>query len=1030
MSLQLFSQDPAYISYPRLDKIDISKGLSQNVVLDMSIDPKGFLWLGTMDGLNAYDGYDFKIYRKEFKVDSSYINNFIHKVWTDKQSNVWVTKEDGAYHINTQNDSISKIFIEGEKPSKFHDAGSDSIWVSTRSQNVYKINTANHSSRLISKEIKAHVSKYQDWILSFPYATDNEFVITTVKGTIIHFKNGRLNIIENDALDVKTFNSSTYDNQGNVWLTEYNGFLYKYNINNRTFTEMSHSILGKHNYKFNCVYYDKKLNSIWISCQRSGLFMYEIKSGTTGKFMIKAPGINIIDSENIMSMVRDPYNDVMYLGTDQHGILVWDPYLYKFDFIDAERSSESSLGFRLPRKLEKDNFGNVWIGSVNTGLWQYNTSSDKLQVYTKTSHPDLLISNSSVQLYHQNDTLWVGHNGSGITKIKLPELKKLDHFYLKGKEKELDNINVIWNIIKDSKNRLWVGTRSSGIYIKEGNSVKTINKYNSILGDNIIYSIVEDPEKNIIICTQNAGLYKYSIQNESLIKVFPKAANATRYSTKTVLFDQDGFIWYATDGKGLLLLDQDYNILTSADTENGILENDAICSLILNDDNSVWASTNYGLYKLNYDAKANDIQSTMYSQSDGLTSNEFMTGAYLKTNDTLWMGNMEGVNFFKPNEIYNNPHPPRVYIKNVEINNRQTKAFGSLKQINNKDDNISFEYNTIGYTVPSKTLYSYRLMGYDTIWSKPNQRTFSRFTNLKPGKYQFQVKASNYDGKWNDEPVTLDFGIKHAIWQTLGFQIFLVLTSILFGMIIYSYRIATIKNEENLKNKYLKEITDMEMRALRAQINPHFLFNTLNSINNYILQQDGKTASHYLVKFSKLMRLILNNSTKSFISLADEMSALEIYIEMEAMRFGNSFDYFINIDKQINLDKISIPPMLLQPFVENAIWHGLMHKQGEKVLSIEITKFDETLINISITDNGIGREAASKVKDDKVKRKSYGMDITKKRIDLINQEADSDKNLNSKIEIIDLKNNDGQAKGTQVIVQIPETLIIKRRNDL
>ncbi|NNL93096.1 MAG: hypothetical protein HKO66_12730, partial [Saprospiraceae bacterium] len=634
MSLQLFSQEPAYISYPRLDKIDISKGLSQNVVLDMSIDPQGFLWLGTMDGLNAYDGYGFKIYRKEFKIDSSYVNNFIHKVWTDMLSNVWVTKEDGAYHINSKNDSVSKIFIEGEVPSKFHDAGVDSIWVSTRSQNVFKTHAANHSSRLISKEIKVHISESQDWILNFPYATENEFVITTVKGTIIHFKNGRLDIIENDDLDVKTFNSSTYDNQGNVWLTEYNGLLYKYNIKNRTFTEMSQSILGKHNYKFNCVYYDKKLNSIWISCQRSGLFMYELKSGITGKFMIKAPAINIIDSENIMTMVRDPFNDVMYLGTDQHGILVWDPYLYKFDFIDAERSSESSLGFRLPRKLEKDNFGNVWIGSVNTGLWQYNTSSDKLQVYTKTSHPDLLISNSSVQLYHQNDTLWVGHNGSGITKIKLPELKKLDHFYLKGKEKELDNINVIWNIIKDAKNRLWVGTRSSGVYIKEGKSVKTINKYNSILGDNIIYSIVEDPEKNIIICTQNSGLYKYSIQNESLIKVFPKADNAPRYSTKTVLFDQDGLIWYATDGKGLLLLDQDYNIITSADTDNGILENDAICSLILNDDNSVWASTNYGLYELNYDAKANVIQSTMYTQNDGLTSNEFMTGAYLKTNDT------------------------------------------------------------------------------------------------------------------------------------------------------------------------------------------------------------------------------------------------------------------------------------------------------------------------------------------------------------------------------------------------------------
>ena len=897
----------------------------------------------------------------------------------DNSNNTWVVKEDAAYYLNNKNKSTQKITINGEKPSRFHIADTDSIWMTTRSQNLYKVHEVNKGFRKIEIPLRKFIADNEDWIHDINFASKNEVIISTVKGSVIHYKNNIATFSENPETDVKDFNGSAYDQNENLWLASFDGLIYKYNIPTKTFTRLDKELFGSDSsLKFNCLYFDSWANCIWISSRRRGLFKYDLASQKLGKYIIKAPSANIIDSENILNIIRDPNTDVLYLGSDQHGILVWDPYLYKFDRIDPTRSTTSKLGFRLPRKLEKDNYGNVWIGSVNTGLWRYNKSEDKLDVFTTRSHPEFILYNSSVQLLHQNDTLWVGHNGSGISKLLLPQLELLEHFMVRGKEKELDNINVIWNLIKDSKNRLWIGTRSSGVFIKDGNHTRSINKYNSVLTDNTIYSIVEDNNKDIVICTQNGGLYKYFTKNDSIIKVFPKESDSQNYSSKTVLFDQNNMIWYATDGKGLLLLDQDYNIVTKADSDNGVLKNDAICSLILNDDNSVWASTNYGLYKLNYNQETNSISSDIFTEQDGLTSNEFMTGAYLKTNDTLWMGNMEGVNFFMPKSITKNPHVPTVHFKQVEINNRITQDYEALRHLKNNEDNIAFEYNTIGHTIPSKTLYSYRLMGYDSIWSKPSPRTFSRFTNLNPGNYQFQVKACNYDGVWNEKPLTLDFSINPLIWQTLGFQVFLIMMSLLTGMLFYTYRINLIKKEEETKNKYLKEITQMEMRALRAQINPHFLFNTLNSINSYILQQDDKTASRYLVKFSKLMRMILSNSSHSYITLEDEMKALDMYIEMESMRFGNSFDYFLNTDKNIDLSKIFIPPMLLQPFVENAIWHGLMHKDNEKVLSISIKELKGTMIEIKVVDNGIGRSAANKLQASENKRKSYGMDITKK----------------------------------------------------
>lgn len=990
----------------------------------MKIDQQGFLWAGTMDGLNKYDGYNFKIYKKEFKIDSSYVNNFIHKLFIDIQSNTWLIKEDGAYFINNTTNEIEKVFINGETPSRFGNADKDSLWVITRSQNLYKVNIENKSFRSVESTIKSFITKNKDWTLNIVSSNENEAIIATTKGSIIIYKNNIVEFYNNTYDYIKDYNSHALDNEKNIWLSTFNGLIYTFDISAKKFERIDTELFGKkHNYIFNCLYRDNHLNAIWISTQRAGLFKYDLATKKLSKYIINAPNVNIINSENILSIVRAPDSDVMYLGSDQHGLLVWDPYLYKFDYINAQRSSSSELGFRLPRKLEKDNFGNVWIGSVNTGLWRYNPKQDKLDVYTTTSHPELLSSNSSVQLLHQNDTLWVGHNGSGITKLHLPNLKKIEHFTVQGKEKELDNINVIWNLIKDNKNRLWIGTRSSGVFIKNSSSVTSINKYNSILEDNVIYSVTEDLQNNIIITTQKGGLYKYDINTSEISKVFPKENDTQKYSSKSVLFDKQGNIWYATDGKGIFILDENYNILTNVSTDNNLLKNDAICSMILNDDNSVWVSTNYGLYQLNFDSKDNSVTSKMFTDKDGLTSNEFMTGAYLKTNDTLWMGNMEGVNYFVPEKIRPNIHSPKVYVKKVEINNEVSSDFKRLNNLKNNEDNIAFEYNTIGYTVPEKTFYSHRLIGYDTVWSKPSIRTFSRYTNLKPGQYQFEVKARNYDGLWNNHAKIIKFRIKPSLAQTLGFQLGSALLTLFLIYQLYKYRIGSIKKEENLKNKYLKDITEMEMRALRAQINPHFLFNTLNSINNYILQQEGDSASRYLVKFSKLMRLILANSTHSFISLEDEIKALDIYIEMEGMRFGNTFDYFLNINKEINLKDVKIPPMLLQPFVENAIWHGLMHKDGEKVLSIEIGTEPNDMVSVKIKDNGIGRIAANQRKLTQDKRKSYGMDITQKRIELINQELPNTKNQKSSIVIKDLIKDNGESEGTEVIVKIPKLFI-------
>ncbi len=221
--------------------------------------------------------------------------------------------------------------------------------------------------------------------------------------------------------------------------------------------------------------------------------------------------------------------------------------------------------------------------------------------------------------------------------------------------------------------------------------------------------------------------------------------------------------------------------------------------------------------------------------------------------------------------------------------------------------------------------------------------------------------------------------------------------------------------KEAMEQSFEKKLADSELQALRAQMNPHFLFNCLNSINGFIIKNDQEQASEYLSKFSKLIRLVLNNSKSSVVLLENELEALKLYIEMESLRFNNKFKYSINVDPAIEVDYIEVPPLIIQPYVENSIWHGLMNKkQNDGLLTINLTQ-DQSYLIISVEDNGVGREAAAKLKSKDVRnQKSFGMNITKDRLKYINF------NFNEKtdLQVIDLKNNDQNPIGTKVIVKI------------
>jgi sensor histidine kinase YesM len=270
--------------------------------------------------------------------------------------------------------------------------------------------------------------------------------------------------------------------------------------------------------------------------------------------------------------------------------------------------------------------------------------------------------------------------------------------------------------------------------------------------------------------------------------------------------------------------------------------------------------------------------------------------------------------------------------------------------------------------------------------------------------------------------------LKHAS-EIKWILIVCLLIVALSGLIIYRNLSLKRKNEKLESQKTQSELqlkaSELEMQALRAQMNPHFIFNCLSSINRFILKSETEAASDYLTKFSRLIRMVLTNSNKPFISLEDELDMLRLYLDMERLRFKDSFDYSIRFTNSIEGSNVFVPPLLLQPFVENAIWHGLMHKEGQGHIEIELSA-DKRILTCIISDNGIGRSKASMFKSKSAeKQKSVGLRITTERLALLNKNTDEKTFFN----VEDVNDAEGNVAGTRVILKMNYKGLIETSSD-
>jgi ligand-binding sensor domain-containing protein/predicted acetyltransferase len=1012
----------------KFNSITVNDGLANNIVNSVLRDSKGFIWISTENGLSRYNGYTFENFYAEENDSLSLSSNITLTVYEDKLNRVWVGSEKGLDLFNRHSGIFDKHFLQGLPIRAVYHDSKNRLWIGG-DPGVFLYN----EEKAIFEKTFSEIS---DFITSQPDLYN-------------------------------TICSITEDHEGNLWMAVSSGGVFIYNFTTKKITHYLHHPKKKGSLSSNntrCIIRGMQ-NRMWISTYGGGVNLFQPETKTfkvftdegkpegisnaltnvlwedvDGKIWIgtDGTGIDILDpdTEKVYHVLHSPYNlqsltnnVVRSISSDNRGGIWVGTFSGGVNFFT--RNTEAFLHYKLltfngnssVTSFAEEKNGNLWIGTDGGGLCYFNRNTDQIEnLYHNKKNKNSLSDNRvlAVLLDHEN-TVWIGTYLGGLCKFN-PRTRRFKH-YTAG-DKSGINDNIVWVLLQDSKKRLWVGTENGlNLFTPATETFRNYTIKNSTLKNNKIRALLEDSEHRLWIGTQN-GLHLYDENKESFIEL----AGLNDSEIQTLSEDSKGNLVVGTIQGGINIVSIKKNTVRSYKQKDGMPVN-MITGILPDNNHNIWISTAKGMAMLSDTAKT----IKKYFVDEGIDNQFNVNAAYKTAKGEFLFGSTNGFRLFIPEVIINveqNIYPPPVVITSFKISNKEVipnekgsplhKHIHETNQITLSYDQsvLTFEFAALNFIQPQKNKYGYRLVGFEENWNYiesnikndiKNKRSCT-YTNLEPGHYTLQLKASNNDALWSQEPFEFNITITPPFWKT---QWFTIVVAVIFVASI-TIIINTVRRRIKRKMKVNNIIADLKMKALMAQMNPHFIFNSLTSIQELIIVNKHDEGMHYLEQFSRLLRVVLQSSDKSFISLNLEITLLDLYLELESMRFSKLFYYAINIDPSIDTDEITIPAFLVQPFVENAVWHGLMQKKGERSVTINFTAEDEVL-RCTIQDNGIGRNAASKINKKRDKTyQSMGLKITRERIELLKRQ-----NNIYNLTIQDDVDEKGDALGTTVRITMP-----------
>lgn len=980
-------------------RLSIEDGLSQSTILSIIQDKEGFIWLGTGNGLNKYDGYKFSIYTNNPYDSTSISDNAITSILEDKNGKIWIGTQTGILNkYNKLTDSFERFTIKNtldsipEQKGKYYDYPiifsrndnsaitaieedeNNNLWLGTWGKGICRFNKStgdvkhfynnpkNPNGLSYNRIREIVIDNGIMWVGTFGGGLFKAEISNNKKITFEKFKPDK----DKNSLKDEKISALYLDKNHNLWIGTYNGGLnlltsgqMKLPVNEAKFVKFD-NWQNKYSYPIMAISQDNQQN-IWIGTFGRGLNRLNLKDNSFINFMKNPLEPNSLTGNDVLSLCLDQ-SGILWVGTHLgEGVTKLQMTSVKFGHIKSEPSNSNSLSDDIVWSIFQDNSKILWIGTYRGGLNKFNRKKNKFTVYKHDTNNENSISENHIRSIAKDkfNNLWIGTYGQGLNKFN-PKTEKFVKYKYDPANPESIGANQIQDIYVDSNSTVWLAAFGGGLNkftIKNNSNNIEFKKYLNdpsnpkSISDDRVYSIYEDKNGALWIGTFGGGLNKFDKKNETFIhyKNIPDDINSLSDNRVLTVFEDSHLnIWIGTYGGGLNKFDRKSQKFFRYKKKNG-LNCDVIYGIMEDKHNNLWISSDNGIYKFNYLTE----NITHFDLQDGVQSLEFSGGAFFEAeNGEMFFGGINGINYFYPDSVKGSAYTPNVVITSIKISNEIIKGERKKLILSHDENFLSFEFSSLDYSNPADIIYKYKLEGLEDSWHNVNANMRSvNYTNLPPGEYNFLVMGSNSDRIFSTEGVSLPITILPPFWQTWWFISLSILITLLIIYYLSTLRIKNLLAIERLKTKLAADLHDNIGSGL-----------TEISILSELAEKDFEKLSNRqhnkLKKISDKSRTLIDNMSDIVWVVnpkRDSLHDLIIRLKDSYSDFLSSINISLNTTDLDKLDNIKLPMeyrqnlfLILKEGINNCIKHSHCKK-----IYLDANVRDN-LIEMILKDDGIG----------------------------------------------------------------------------
>lgn len=958
-------------SYP-VKHFSANDGLASNLVYDAVQDNQGFMWFATNIGVSRFDGKEWNHYT----INDGLGDNEILKIKKDNKGRLWLFGFNGAVNIienskiySEQNHPVLKQLSKGFFYRHFFSNDNDEIFLSNKRTNAFFIDYQKSAIKKLNPE-----------------------------GTLGFF-NIQGKILEIDFKSLYKLPEDITNNQ-NLNIQSKVQLISSY-IHNKTLLAIVDDVIlkidstGRHSIfkielpeTFNILdFYFTDENELWIVADKQGIYQYK-KNGD--EYVIHK---KLLTESHITSSWKD--NEGNYWFTSYgSGIFM---YPYNFENIITYNRNDGLIE-NDAFAICVDKLNNIWIGHKYVNI-------DRIE---KQSISNIKLSSSQVSvgrigkiLEHPDGHMIVSSDeGLFISKSKWNDKYYFENIELEISNNKMNKFQPIKDMVIDKKGDIYIASQEN-IHLISKNEIskKNIIGRRMNISQNRIFAVEVD-ENGVIWYSDSEGLAAFE---DNKIKRFPSLSPYIKTRIEDIVAFKD-CIYLSVLGTGILVL-KEGKLISHLTTEQGLVSNH--CSKLYPFNDVMFICTNKGLNTLrigsDHNIKIETVSSPMttFKQINDVFVNE----------QSIYLATLDGITIL-PNKITQDVFTStNVYFTNINYKGVDVKENGNIV-LDFNDRHIIFEFTSPAFYHPEGIKYQYKLN--NNVWTTINNPLLE-LNELRPGNYSLQVKAKHNNLSWT-RPITYNFAVATPFYLSWWFYTSLFIIIISFVTFSNKRRLKRIRNEQQMKLEYEQEINKLQLKSLQAMMNPHFVFNSLSAIQQQINAGENENANIYLTRFSKLLRKNLETINELYVTIEEEIIRLKLYLDTEKTRLGNKLNYTIHCQEGLEIYDIYIPTMLLQPLVENAIWHGIMPSEHTGEVSINFRE-SHGMIQIEINDNGIGYETSMKSKLQNLdKSQNLGISITKARLKYLEQK------LKKPIHITIEDLSKYRSNGTRILIEMDKII--------